>query len=366
MKASWRLRHSAGAAAAAFAAVAATWTSAGAGGAAGDAREAAVAACRTAADVEACAEAEAEATGDVAAGVSLLQRRLGDRRGPPTDDTKVDEAAPAPTSAPRDEALKNRSAASSSSQYGPSYDGPAVTGHDHCRPFKEGGCREHSVSGQYAHEGVNDWLKTCQDSVNYCCYAACSLWIDVASKAKPTWSPVFKWDLAIARNPVGGIEAIDERTAGGYDYIWRAAADKANYAEGQVLLINPYCCRTKHQMHVFHRRLSGAGRSLQRQLEDTLRCDTSRWHDAHVHMAGCSRSQVRMYDELPGVFSELIAHAPRCNFCLGEMPRNDAGRFTLGRIGVSVYFTHKCGGTKVIVLGTTTSNRGCSIEHSIT
>jgi len=144
--------------------------------------------------------------------------------------------------------------------------------------------------------------------------------------------------------PVAGMENIDGRNAGVFDYLMYEGQKHCG-STSCVLIINPVHHRTQEQMHIHYRTLNYDGHHEQRKLESVL-CHSDRgWHKIYS-FGQCQEGKARLYDYFPAVFSEVA---------------NSFGGMNLAHVGVSVWNTNACGGYKTIVLATT----HCSIEHDI-
>jgi len=157
---------------------------------------------------------------------------------------------------------------------------------------------------------------------------------------------------------IGGLEGITAATAGSLDYLWRAAAGKAGHSSGMGLITNPWKSRTQHQLHIIVKPLDGRGAALRSRLATTTGCREGSWHNAHF---GCIYSKARLYDSMPGVFSQVFQMAS--TGAMGHLVNNPQGQATLASVGITVLFI--CGG-KPVVLATGNGNGFCSLEHAIT
>jgi len=147
--------------------------------------------------------------------------------------------------------------------------------------------------------------------------------------------------LVVPGESVPGMESINGGSARHLDYLWYAARGHCG-SDGCVLLVNPVGHRTQDQLHIHFWHMNGRGPALKHQLEQSL-CGKYGWRSFRQ----CGHAKARMYNSMPGVFSE-VARA--------------FGGGSLAHVGITVMFTHACGGgQKVMILATT----GCSLEHDI-
>mmetsp|Transcript_25619 Transcript_25619/g.77332 ORF Transcript_25619/g.77332 Transcript_25619/m.77332 type:complete len:286 (+) Transcript_25619:78-935(+) len=147
--------------------------------------------------------------------------------------------------------------------------------------------------------------------------------------------------MIVPGHSLPGMEAINGHTAGHWDFLWGAARSQCG-SDSCVLITNPVGHRTQDQMHIHFRHYNGAGAALKGRLERAV-CGKRGWR----HFSECGSAKARLFSGMPGVFS-TVAHA--------------YGGGSLANVGITVWFTHRCGGgQKTIVLATT----HCSIEHTI-
>lgn len=147
--------------------------------------------------------------------------------------------------------------------------------------------------------------------------------------------------LIVPGRSMPGMEAINSHTAGHWDFLWGAARSQCG-SDSCVLITNPVGHRTQDQLHIHFRHYNGGGAALKGRLERAV-CGKRGWR----HFSECGSAKARLFSGMPGVFS-TVAHA--------------YGGGSLANVGITVWFTHRCGGRqKTIVLATT----HCSIEHTI-
>lgn len=200
-----------------------------------------------------------------------------------------------------------------------------------------GGSSHHSGGGGSCggSDKVVDASDTCAASENYHC-GGCYIY----RQCKGRHTCVLNGYMIAPGEPLRGMEDISGGNAGKWDYLWSAAEHQCG-SDSCVLISNPIHFRTQHQMHLHYRHYNGGGASLKSRLESTL-CGTSGWQPFEQ----CGAAKARLYDSMPGVFSAVAGAY---------------GGGNLANVGITVWFTSKCGGRKVMILAQT----GCSIEHGI-
>merc|ERR1719203_2786847 len=106
--------------------------------------------------------------------------------------------------------------------------------------------------------------------------------------------------MIVPGRAVRGMESINGRNAGSFDYLMEAAKDRCGDAHC-VLITNPQHYRTQEQLHIHYRHYNGGGSVLKGQLERTLCHKHPGWH----HFNKCGPAKAALFDYFPGVFSEV-------------------------------------------------------------
>jgi CDP-diacylglycerol pyrophosphatase len=174
--------------------------------------------------------------------------------------------------------------------------------------------------------------------------------------------------LMVPSDPLVGMEAITQGTASYYNFLWCEAASQATEKkrsdnEHWALLVNPSMSRTQHQLHIFFKPMSDNGCVLRQQLEALTQCDVDAGWVNVAELGMCIFMRARVYNELPGVFSEVWADAAIDSAHLGPLFENPQGDQHMGSIGITVMFGCE---NRVILLSTSGGGAYCSLEHSIT
>lgn len=161
------------------------------------------------------------------------------------------------------------------------------------------------------------------------------------------------------RKPISGLEGITATTASAFDAVFSCAVRKEHYSSDFTHTVNPWKARTQHHLHVLVKPLDARGKNVQKMLETITECKVDgQWERAHLHL--CPYTYARLYNSLPGVFSEV--HRFALSGSMGYLVPNPQGEPTLASVGITVLYI--CSGRPVIVVHGD-GHGGCSVEHKI-
>lgn len=214
--------------------------------------------------------------------------------------------------------------------------------------------------------------KTCADAQNEKA-AGCLLYRNCQKKKNQNGNACYLAGyMALPVAAFIGNEMVNPTTAKSVDHVWTAAEAACQDKLKCVIMANPMAFRSQHHLHLHYRPFNDRGLALKSKLEESL-CGTTDWQwfdvfgfcaNGGLPVVGSGSANARIYDKMPGVFSEVIALANK-DWHLSHLRgvcRNQQGQPTLGSMAVTVFFTTKCGGgTKIMVL----ASNGCSVEHEI-